>query len=153
MWFFYRKLNLQKGDTHLDIGCGWGTLVNHSAAKHGTVATGVTLSRNQVAYANAASKRLRIKDHRTTFWCRDYRDIPTNIGVRYNKISCVEMSEHVGVKNFLAFLQQVRELLNDDGIFLLQIAGLRRAFQVSFTLQMQIKICLVTPKKISNRKP
>jgi cyclopropane fatty-acyl-phospholipid synthase-like methyltransferase len=40
------------------------------------------------------------------------------------------MAEHVGVKNFQAFLQQVRELLHDDGLFLLQIAGLRRAFQV-----------------------
>jgi cyclopropane fatty-acyl-phospholipid synthase-like methyltransferase len=49
---------------------------------------------------------------------------------RYNKISCIEMAEHVGVKNFQAFLQQVRELLHDDGLFLLQIAGLRRAFQV-----------------------
>ncbi len=76
------------------------------------------------------SKKKKIRDHRTTFWCRDYRDIPTNVGVRYNKISCIEMAEHVGVKNFLEFLNQVRELLEDDGIFLLQIAGLRRAFQV-----------------------
>jgi hypothetical protein len=65
-----RKLRLKEGHTHLDIGCGWGTLVNHSASKHGTVATGVTLSRNQVAYACAKSKLLGIKDHRTTFWCR-----------------------------------------------------------------------------------
>jgi hypothetical protein len=65
-----RKLRLGKGQTHLDIGCGWGTLVNHSAAKNGTVATGVTLSRNQVAYAAATSKLMKIRDHRTTFWCR-----------------------------------------------------------------------------------
>ena len=70
------------------------------------------------------------QDHRTTFWCRDYRDIPTNVGVRYKKISCIEMAEHVGVKNFQSFLCQVRDLLEDDGLFLLQIASLRRAFQV-----------------------
>ena len=64
---------------------------------------------------------------------RDYRDIPTNVGVRYNKISCIEMAEHVGVMNFLKFLEQVRDLLEDDGIFLLQIAGLRRAFQVGWS--------------------
>ena len=102
-----RKMRMQKGDFHLDIGCGWGTLVNHAAAVHGTVGTGVTLSRNQTAYATVMSKRKRIRDHRTTFWCRDYRDIPTNVGVKYNKISCIEMAEHVGVKNFLTFLEQV----------------------------------------------
>lgn len=125
-----KKMRMQKGDFHLDIGCGWGTLVNFAAANYGTIGTGVTLSRNQAAYAAAVSKKKKIRDHRTTFWCCDYRDIPTNVGVRYNKISCIEMAEHVGVKNFLAFLNQVRELLEDDGIFLLQIAGLRRAFQV-----------------------
>lgn len=103
-----RKLCLSRGDAHLDIGCGWGTLVNHSVSRHATVATGVTLSRNQTAYASATAKKLRGgQDHRTTFWCRDYRDIPTNVGVSYDKISCIEMAEHVGVKNFLTFLRQV----------------------------------------------
>jgi cyclopropane fatty-acyl-phospholipid synthase-like methyltransferase len=39
------------------------------------------------------------------------------------------MAEHVGVKNFQSFLCQVSDLLMDDCIFFLQIAGLRRAFQ------------------------
>jgi cyclopropane fatty-acyl-phospholipid synthase-like methyltransferase len=70
---------------------------------------------------------------------RDYRDIPINVGVKFNKISCIEMAEHVGVKNFLKFLEQVRELLADDGIFLLQIAGLRRAFQVHLSIFILIQ--------------
>ena len=37
------------------------------------------------------------------------------------------MSEHVGIRLFPDFLNQVYELLEDDGIFFLQIAGLRRA--------------------------
>jgi cyclopropane fatty-acyl-phospholipid synthase-like methyltransferase len=142
-----KKLRLSKNQTHLDIGCGWGTLVNHSASKKGTVATGVTLSRNQVAYASATSKILKIKDHRTTFWCRDYRDIPTNVGVKYDRISCIEMAEHVGVKNFQAFLQQVYDLLEDDGLFLLQIAGLRRAFQVMLCLCMIPCLLLQPPAR------
>ena len=48
---------------------------------------------------------------------------------RYDKITCLEMAEHVGVKNFQRFLLQVRAMLEDDGIFYLQIAGLRRAWQ------------------------
>jgi hypothetical protein len=54
-----------------------------------TIATGVTLSRNQATFASATSKKMGIKDHRTAFWCMDYRDIPTRVGVRNNKISLV----------------------------------------------------------------
>lgn len=56
----------------------------------------------------------------------DYRDIPFQ---KYDKITCLEMAEHVGVRKFQEFLVQVREMLEDDGIFYLQIAGLRRAWQ------------------------
>ncbi len=34
----------------------------------------------------------------------DYRDIPNT---KYDKITCLEMAEHVGVKNFGTFLAQV----------------------------------------------
>ena len=47
----------------------------------------------------------------------------------YDKITCLEMAEHVGIKNFQKFLLQVRSMLKDDGIFYLQIAGLRRPWQ------------------------
>jgi cyclopropane fatty-acyl-phospholipid synthase-like methyltransferase len=39
------------------------------------------------------------------------------------------MAEHVGIKNFQKFLVQVKNLLKDDGMMYLQIAGFRRAWQ------------------------
>ena len=39
------------------------------------------------------------------------------------------MAEHVGVRKFQSFLVQVREMLEDNGVFFLQIAGLRQAWQ------------------------
>jgi len=47
---------------------------------------------------------------------------------KFDKITCLEMSEHVGVLRYPAFAQQVYDQLKDDGIFYLQIAGLRRKF-------------------------
>jgi hypothetical protein len=41
--------------------------------------------------------------------CCDYRDIPVSTapnGVKYNKITCLEMAEHVGVRRFNQFLLQ-----------------------------------------------
>ena len=52
----------------------------------------------------------------------DYRDIKPD---KYDKITCLEMAEHVGIKNFLKFMKQISSLLKDDGLFYLQIAGLR----------------------------
>jgi cyclopropane fatty-acyl-phospholipid synthase-like methyltransferase len=39
------------------------------------------------------------------------------------------MAEHVGVKHFGSFLRQVSSMLEDDGTFFLQIAGLRKGWQ------------------------
>jgi len=58
----------------------------------------------------------------------DYRDIPVPEG-KYNKITCLEMAEHVGVRHFSSFCKQVYDMLEDDGVFFLQIAGLRKSWQ------------------------
>ncbi|EER41913.1 sphingolipid C9-methyltransferase [Histoplasma capsulatum H143] len=39
------------------------------------------------------------------------------------------MAEHVGVRHLASFFSQVHDMLNDDGVFFLQIAGLRKAWQ------------------------
>merc|ERR1711990_1042342 len=54
----------------------------------------------------------------------DYREIPSER--KFDAISAVEMAEHVGIANFGLFLHNVREMLADDGIFYMQVAGLRK---------------------------
>jgi len=119
------KIHLAKGEKHLDIGCGWGTLLAHAAKEFGSDSTGITLALNQTKYANDTIKRYgQSKNARAH--CMDYRDLPKD---KYNKITCLEMAEHVGVRKFQAFMRQVYDLLEDEGLFYLQIAGLRRAWQ------------------------
>jgi cyclopropane fatty-acyl-phospholipid synthase-like methyltransferase len=120
-----RYVQMKPGDRHLDIGCGWGPLVVHAAERHQTFSTGVTLAKEQGEWAEARARRAGVAD-RVRILVDDYRNIPDE---RYDKITCLEMAEHVGVKNFQTFLGQVRRLLKDDGIFYLQIAGLRRPWQ------------------------
>ncbi len=64
--------------------------------------TGVTLSSEQVAWATEVAARKKVPC--PNFLRMDYRDIPNT---KYNKITCLEMAEHVGVKNFSKFLAQV----------------------------------------------
>jgi len=104
------KIELQDGERLLDIGCGWGT------------------GRNQTAWGNNGLRKAGITEEQSRILCMDYRDIPVPEG-KYNKITCLEMAEHVGVRHFSTFLTQVYNMLDDDGIFFLQIAGLRKAWQ------------------------
>lgn len=119
------KCQLKGGERHLDIGCGWGTLVNYAAENHGTHSVGVSLAKRQIEWGEAVASEKKLGD-RSKFLCMDYRDIPST---KYDKITCLEMAEHVGVRKFQSFLAQVRDMLEDDGIFFLQIAGLRRTWQ------------------------
>ena len=115
------KLQLRAGERYLDIGCGWGTLAITAAKACGVHATGVTIAEKGAAYAREQIASLGL-DGRVRILTLDYRDIPRET---YQKISCLEMAEHVGVKNFQKFMRQIYGMLSDDGLFFLQIAGLR----------------------------
>ncbi|GAB5593958.1 hypothetical protein Unana1_08858 [Umbelopsis nana] len=121
------KIHLKPGEKHLDIGSGWGTLVAHAAKYFGSDSTGVTLARNQTEYGNNRIKEWGVDPNQARIKCMDYRDIPSNI--KYDKITCVEMAEHVGLRNFQQFLLEIREMLQDDGLFYMQVAGLRATWQ------------------------
>jgi sphingolipid C9-methyltransferase len=117
-----RKLMVRPDDEMLDIGCGWGTLAMYAAKNYGARSTGITISKNQTAFGNGRISTAGLAD-RARIECLDYRDIPRR---QFDRISSLEMVEHVGVKNFPKFCRQVYGLLKDDGLFLLQWTGLRR---------------------------
>jgi cyclopropane fatty-acyl-phospholipid synthase-like methyltransferase len=121
-----RKLQLKPGERLLDIGCGWGTLTRYAAREYGADATGVTIAERQTEYGMRRIQEDGVQD-RARILCKDYRDIPAD--QTFDKISSLEMVEHVGVKNLVPFYEQVRDLLKDDGIFLLQWTGLRRGLR------------------------
>ena len=122
------KIGLKKEEKMLDIGCGWGTLARFASENYGANVTGVTLGRNQTAWGNSAMRKVGVTEEQSKILCMDYRDIPVPEG-GYDKITCLEMAEHVGVRHFSGFLTQVYNMLDDDGVFFLQIAGLRKAWQ------------------------
>jgi cyclopropane fatty-acyl-phospholipid synthase-like methyltransferase len=120
-----KKLQLAPGERLLDIGCGWGTLARHAAQNFGVDATGVTIAEEQTKFGNGRIEQAGLTD-RARVVCKDYRDISAD---KYDKIVSLEMVEHVGVKNLVAFYERVRDLLKDDGLFLLQWTGLRRGLR------------------------
>jgi cyclopropane fatty-acyl-phospholipid synthase-like methyltransferase len=122
------KIGLKQGERLLDIGCGWGTLAKFASVNFGAQATGITLGRNQTAWGNNGLRKAGISEEQSRILCMDYRDIPVPSG-GYHKITCLEMAEHVGVRHFSTFITQVYEMMDDEGVFFLQIAGLRKPWQ------------------------
>ncbi|KAK3812877.1 MAG: Mycolic acid cyclopropane synthetase-domain-containing protein [Benniella sp.] len=120
------KMRLKKGERHLDIGCGWGTLTAYAAKNYGTDSTGVTLALKQTEFGNNRIKEYGVPATQARIKNCDYRDIPNE---KWDKITCLEMAEHVGVLRFNEFLLQIKDMLNDDGLFYMQVAGLRCTWQ------------------------
>ena len=109
------KLVLKPGERLLDIGCGWGALIVRAAKVYGAIATGVTISQNQLEHARDRIRAAGLQDRCTVQLC-DYRDIP-GTGV-FDKIVSVGMFEHVGLKNLHTYFGKIHSLLNDDGLVL-----------------------------------
>ena len=98
------KIGLKKGERMLDLGCGWGTLARFASSQYGAHVTGITLGRNQTAWGNSNFAKDGIPETQSKILCLDYRDTPVPEG-KYNKITCLEMSEHVGVLQVWWFLE------------------------------------------------
>jgi cyclopropane-fatty-acyl-phospholipid synthase len=110
-----RRLRLRPGERLLDIGCGWGGLVQYAAERYGAEVTGITLSRPQAELAQqriaaaGLSGRCRIE-------VRDYRDLPT--WPAFDKIVSVGMVEHVGGAKLPTYFASAYRCLRPGGLFL-----------------------------------
>jgi len=109
-----RKLRLAPGERLLDIGCGWGGLVMHAAARYGARAVGVTLSAAQAQLAERRIAAAGLAD-RCTVEVRDYRELPDDRP--FDKIVSVGMYEHVGRRELPRYFAKVYRLLRPGGIF------------------------------------
>lgn len=110
-----RKLRLGKGETLLDIGCGWGALILHASRYYGVKALGITLSREQAQYA-AAQIELEGMKHLCKVELRDYRDLPSHYV--FDKVVSVGMFEHLGPAQLNRYFNTVYSHIKPGGLFL-----------------------------------
>ena len=106
-----RMTDVKPGDRVLEIGCGWGALAEKATTEFDAHITGVTLSTEQLEFANARMQRIGRTD-RADLRLQDYRDISD---APFDAICSIEMVEAVGREYWPTYFQTVSRLLKPGG--------------------------------------
>lgn len=108
--------DLKPGEDILEVGCGWGGFAELAAGKYRGNVTGLTLSREQHAFARQRLLMQGLND-RTDVVLRDYRHEEGH----YDKIVSIEMFEAVGEEHWPTYFEMIRKRLKPGGKAVLQI--------------------------------
>lgn len=118
------KLALKPGERLLDIGCGWGYTAMRAREKYGSKVVGLTLSKNQFAYANQLAKGKDGLESRLEGW-ETYNE-------PCDKIVSIGAFEHFTPSKYDAFFARCKESLGRNGLMLLHTIT-TGSFEKSFT--------------------
>jgi len=111
---------VKAGDRVLEIGCGWGALAEKAAKEFKASVVGVTLSTEQLAWAQVRMAREGVADQ-TDLRLQDYRDIgKTTPDQPFDAICSIEMVEAVGREYWPEYFQTVARLLKPGGYACIQ---------------------------------
>ncbi|MFZ4069439.1 MAG: class I SAM-dependent methyltransferase [Caulobacterales bacterium] len=113
-------IDLKPGEHVLEIGCGWGGFAEVAAKEFGARVTGVTLSDEQLAFAQARIQREGLNE-RVDLRIQDYRVVDG----AFDKIASIEMFEAVGEKYWPAYFSKVASVLKPGGRAGLQVITIR----------------------------
>ena len=120
----YRALaeaaGIKRGDHVLEIGCGWGGFAEFAAREIGCRVTGLTISKEQLAFARERIEKAGLSDL-VTFKFQDYRDEKA----QYDHIISIEMFEAVGEKFWATYFSKLQECLKPGGSAGLQIITIK----------------------------
>ena len=115
----YRRIGelagIGPGARVLEIGCGWGGFMEHAAAQ-GARVQGLTLSREQLAYANARMQRLGLSDQARAE-LTDYRDSSGH----YDALVSIEMLEAVGEDHWPRYFRTLGDRLGPGAAAVVQV--------------------------------
>ncbi len=116
------QMGAKKGDHILEIGCGWGGFAEYAAKERGLKVTGLTISKEQLKYAEKRIKDAGLSDM-VNFKLQDYRDERG----KYDGIASIEMFEAVGEKYWPAYFDCVKNCLYPGKQATLQIITIQEA--------------------------
>lgn len=115
------KAQIHQSHEVLEIGFGWGSMALEVVKRTGCKYTGITLSEEQLKFAQARVKEAGLEDKISLELC-DYRTLPGF--QKYDRILSCEMLEAVGHEHFKEFFSRCDHLLAKDGILVVQVISI-----------------------------
>lgn len=112
------KCDLKPGQTLLDVGCGWGTTALIAAKEYGVNSLGLTLSKNQLAYASSRAAEIDASAPgatSATFKLQGWEEFSQPV----DRIVSIGAFEHFRSERHVAFFEKCRSILPDDGRMML----------------------------------
>ncbi|XP_047309455.1 uncharacterized protein LOC124912860 [Impatiens glandulifera] len=116
-----KKAKINKTHEILEIGSGWGSLAIEVVKQTGCKYTGITLSVEQLTYAEMKVKEAGLQD-RIRFLLCDYRQMASTN--KFDRIISCEMIEAVGHEYMDEFFDSCESLLAEDGLLVLQFTSI-----------------------------
>lgn len=110
------RIGLKPEHHLLEIGSGWGGFAEYAAGEIGCRVTGITISKEQLAFARERMKNKGLSD-RVEIRYQDYRDVSET----YDRIASIEMFEAVGEQYWPTYFGKVHDCLKPGGVAGLQI--------------------------------
>ena len=119
------EAGVQPGSRVLEIGCGWGGLAEIATRDVGAHVTGVTLSSEQLKWAQERLHRAGLAD-RADLRYQDYRDLPrAHASEPFDAIVSIEMFEAVGREYWAGYFDTLRQCLKPGGRACIQTITIR----------------------------
>jgi cyclopropane-fatty-acyl-phospholipid synthase len=113
-------VSTKAGDKILEIGCGWGAVAEMAALDYQAKVVGLTLSTEQLAYANKRLENLGLAEL-SDLRLQDYRDVNTEKEGLFDSIISIEMIEAVGQEYWPTYFQTVANNLKLGGKACIQV--------------------------------
>lgn len=122
--------DIQPGHHVLEVGCGWGGFAEFAARELDCRVLGITISREQYAFAKARIVEAGLADRAEIRYC-DYRDLAQQIqadGLEgFDRVISIEMFEAVGEEFWQTYAETVLNLLKPGGRAGLQVITIDEA--------------------------
>jgi cyclopropane-fatty-acyl-phospholipid synthase len=109
------KLDLQPGMTLLDVGCGWGSVMERAVGMHHVDVVGLTLSKNQCTYCRRLLHDTDTDRSRQVF-LRGWEDFEEPV----DRIVSIEAFEAFPKERYGAFFEKCHRILPSGGRMVLQ---------------------------------
>lgn len=128
-----RKVGLKRGETFIDVGCGFGGLLFHAWERYGALGTGINTTTEQVAELRAELVRRGLQDRIGLVEC-DFREMPG----QYDKLLSIGTLEHAGPDQLQEVIRAHADAMKPGALGVIHFIGHVGDFATEFYIRKHI---------------